>query len=135
MENERMSSYYFTVEIDGIRCGNFLECSGMEMQRTVFEVEEGGLNTTTHKFLGPSRTSNIILKKAISKNNVLLRWYQQVINGNFERKSVSVILMDTAHREIKRWDFYRAWPCRWKGPNLDANDNGFAVEMIEIAVE
>ncbi len=43
--------------------------------------------------------------------------------------------MNAAKEEIKRWDFHRAFPCRWKGPALDANDNMYAMELFEIAYE
>jgi hypothetical protein len=44
MVGEKLSSYYFTVEIDGIQTDRFFECEGLEMEVMVFEVEEGGLN-------------------------------------------------------------------------------------------
>jgi phage tail-like protein len=105
------------------------------MESIVYEVEEGGLNTSTHKFIGHNRAQNIILKKGITDNNELLKWYQKYINGNIERKNGSVILMDSSFEEIKRWDFYNAFPCRWVGPKLDAYDNKHAVELIEIVHE
>ena len=73
MVKETFSSYYFMVEIDGIQSCRFLECSGIEAERKVYEVEEGGLNTTTHKFLGTSRYPNLVLKKGISSNSVLVK--------------------------------------------------------------
>ena len=130
-----VSPYYFVVEIDGIQTARFLECYGIEMESTVFEVEEGGLNTSTHKLMGHNRAPNIILKKGVTANNELLKWYQNNIDGNFERKNGSVILMDSSFEEIKRWDFFRAFPCRWKGPYLDTHDSGYSVELIEIVHE
>ena len=135
MDNEPFSSYFFTVEIEGIQTARFLECDGLEMGVTVFEVEEGGLNTSTHKFIGNSRPTNIVLKKGITDNNELVKWYQNNINGNFQRKNGSIILMDSSFEEIKGWNFFRAFPCRWKGPNLDVYDNKFAIEQVEIAIE
>lgn len=133
--NERMSSYYFTVEIDGIQTDRFFECEGLEMTATVFEVEEGGFNTSTHKRIGQNRSPTLILKKGVNKNNELINWYQNNINGKFERKNISVILMNSAYEEIRRWDIYRAFPIRWKCSTLDANDNTFLVETIKIAYE
>jgi phage tail-like protein len=135
MIDEKLSSYYFTVEIDGIQTDRFLECEGLEMEARVFEVEEGGLNISTHKRIGTSRSPSLILKKGVNKNNELINWYQNNINGNFERKNISIILMNSAHEEIRRWDIYRAFPIRWKCAPLDTNDNIFLVETIEIAYE
>jgi len=127
-----MSSYYFTVEIDGIQTDRFFECDGLDMSATVFETEEGGYNISTHKRIGHNRSPNIILKKVVNKNNELVNWYQNNINGKFERKNISVILMNSSLDEVKRWDIHRAFPCRWKCSTLDANDNSLIIETIEI---
>ena len=53
-----------------------------------------------------------------------------------ERKNGSVVLKDTEGHEIKRWNFFRAFPCRWIGPKLETNmGSGYAVERIEITHE
>ena len=46
------------------------------------------------------------------------------------------MLKDTEGNEVKRWNFFRAFPCRWIGPKLVTNlGSDFAVERIEIAHE
>lgn len=130
-----MSPYRFSVEIDGIEIDRFFECEGLEMATTVFEVEEGGYNISTHKRIGQNRSPRLILKKGINSNNELINWFQSNQNGNFERKNISVILMDSSLEEIKRWDLHRAFPCRWKVSTLDDNDNSFLIETIEIAYD
>lgn len=80
---------------------------------------------------------NLILEKGINDNNELFKWFQSITkNGKPERKNGSVVLKDTEGREIKRWNFFRAFPCRWIGPALNCRDRStFAVERIEIAHE
>jgi len=131
--SEEISSYYYTVEIDGVQTDRFFECDGLEMAVTVFEVEEGGLNTSTHKRIGINRSPSLVLKKGINKNNELYNWYQNNINGKIEKKNISVILMNSAREEIRRWDVYKAFPIRWKCSTLNASDNTFPFETIEIA--
>ena len=47
-----------------------------------------------------------------------------------------MVLKDTEGNEVKRWNFYRAFPCRLIGPKLVTNlGSDFAVERIEIAHE
>ena len=128
-----MSPYRFSIEIDGIEIDRFFECEGLEMAATVFEAEEGGYNTSTHKRIGQNRSPRLILKKCVNNNNELINWFQSNINDKFERKSISVILMDSKLEEIKRWDLHRAFPYRWKCSTFDANDNSFLYEIIEIA--
>ena len=65
-------------------------------------------------------------------------WFKETCleNKKLERKNGSVALKDTEGNEVKRWNFYRAFPCRWIGPKLVTNlGSDFAVERIEIAHE
>jgi phage tail-like protein len=135
-DNGKVSKYLFTVEIDGIETARFQKCEGLEAETYVYEVEEGGLGT--HKFSGRTRYPNIILEKGISDNDELFNWYKQTLleDRTIERKNGSIVLKDIKNNEIKRWNFFRALPCRWIGPRLDARlTSEFAVERIEIIHE
>jgi len=137
-DETRLSSYLFSVEIDGIETARFQKCEGLEAETYVYEIEEGGYNTSTHKFYGRTRYPNLILEKGISDNNALLKWYKETMleDRKVERKDGSVILKDTENNEVKRWNFFRAFPCRWIGPRLETNmGSDYALERIEIAHE
>ena len=59
-----------------------------------------------------------------------------MLKKKLKEKNGSIVLKNNNNEELKRWNFYRALPCRWIGPKLDANDiSSFAVERIEIAHE
>jgi phage tail-like protein len=58
-----------------------------------------------------------------------------VIDGKVERKSGSIILLDDAAQEVMRYNFFEAWPCKWKGFSLDGKGSDVNVEEIELAVE
>ena len=137
-DDSQLKAYIFTVELDGIETARFQRCDGLEAETYVFEVEEGGLNNTTHKFFGRTRFPNIVLEKGITENNDLFEWYKKTLleEQKVERKNGAVILKDTEGNEIKRWNFYRAFPCRWIGPRLVSSwGSNFAVERIEITRE
>jgi phage tail-like protein len=137
-DEERLSSYIFTVEIDGIETARFQKCEGLEIETYVFEVEEGGYNTSTRKFRGRTRFPNLILEKGISKNNSLYRWYKETMleDREVERKNGSIIIKNMENKEVKRWNFFRAFPCRWVGPRLETNlGSEYALERLEIAHE
>lgn len=134
--DETLSAYLFFVEIDGIETARFQKCIGLEAEMSVFEIEEGGYGIRT--FPGRTRFPNIILEKGITENNELFKWYKEtVLEGRkIERKNGSIVLKNLSGKEIKRWNCFRALPCRWAGPRLDANRRGeHAVERIEIAHE
>jgi phage tail-like protein len=137
-DEQRLSSYLFSVEVDGIETARFQKCEGLEAETYVYEIEEGGYNTSTHKFYGRTRYPNIILEKGISENNALYKWYKETVleDRKIERKDGSIILKDTENNEVKRWNFFRAFPCRWIGPRLETNlGSDYALERIEIAHE
>jgi phage tail-like protein len=137
-DEARLTPYLFTVEIDGIETARFQRCEGLEAETYVYEIEEGGLNTATHKFYGRTRYPNLVLEKGITENEALFDWYRQTVleDRRIERKNGSVILKDTQNNEVKRWNFFQALPCRWVGPRLEAAMGAeFALERIEIAHE
>jgi len=133
MGNEVFSSYYFTIEIDGMQTDRFFSCEGLELETSVYEIEEGGYSTSTHKRIGRTRSQNLILKKTINENNELINWFQKNQTGSIEKKSMSIIKMHPSGVEIKRWNIYKAFPCRWKVQTLDAQDTSYPIEIIEIA--
>jgi phage tail-like protein len=136
--NETFTSYYFAVELDAIDCCRFKSCSGLEMTTDVFEFEEGGYNLSTRKFAGQTRYNNIVLEHGVTSSNLLYDWhhYSVFTDNERERKSGSIVLMGTDGKEIKRWNFFRAFPVRWIGPNLIAGLHGeYAIEKFEIAIE
>ena len=137
-DDSKLRAYLFTVEIDGIETARFQKCEGLEAETYVYEVEKGGLNHTTRKFRGRTRFPNLILEKGITENDSLFNWFKETCleNKKLERKIGSVVLKDTEGNEVKRWNFFRAFPCRWIGPKLVTNlGSDFAVERIEIAHE
>ena len=137
-DDNRISAYLFAVEIDGIEAARFQKCEGLEAETSVYEIEEGGLVGATHKFPGRTRYPNLVLERGVTENDDLYGWYRQCAleDKAIERKNGSVILKETRNNEIKRWNFFRAFPCRWVGPRLEANTGAqFALERVEISHE
>ncbi len=128
---------YFAVEIDGIETARFFRCDGLEAETYVYEVEEGGRNSGTLKFYGRTRFPNIVLEHGVTDNEALYDWYSKTVleEEKVERKDGSIVLKDSGNNEIKRWNFFRALPCRWVGPQLGVESQGVAIEKIEIAHE
>jgi phage tail-like protein len=57
------------------------------------------------------------------------------VNGNIQRKNGSVVICDRAGKEVVRWNFTNAWPCKWTGPQLTSEGNDIAIESLELAYE
>ena len=55
------------------------------------------------------------------------------------RKNLSIYMLDRLNQggqavpfEVWRWDIFNAWPSEWSGPELNANNNGLALESITL---
>jgi phage tail-like protein len=129
-------AFNFAVEIDDLVVGGFNEVSGLQAETEIQEYREGGVNEYVHKRAGPTRyPTNLVLRKGISDTKALWSWYCNVIQGKVERKTVSVLLMDAAGDEKRRWSFQSAYPVKWVGPDLRAASSEVAAEIVEIAHE
>jgi phage tail-like protein len=128
-------NFNFLVEIDGIRRAAFQECSGFDSTVDVIEHREGGANTTTRKIPGLTKYSNIVLKWGMTDDVDLYNWHRRIVDGAIERKNGSIVLLDRSGRELARWNFVRAWPSKWDGPNFTAEGNDVAIETLELAHE
>jgi phage tail-like protein len=128
-------NYNFLVEIDGITRAAFQECSGFDSTIDIIEHREGGENTTLRKLPGMTKYSNIQLKWGMTDDRDLYDWHRQTILGQIERKNGSIVLLGRDGQEVARWNFVRAWPSKWDGPDLNAEGNDVAIEMLELAHE
>lgn len=128
-------NFNFLLEIDGIGQGAFQECSGFDSTIDVIEHREGGENTTLRKLPGLTKYSNISLKWGMTEDRDLYDWHRKVVLGEIERKNGSIVLLDRKGEEVARWNFVRAWPTKWDGPDLNAEGNDVAIENLELAHE
>jgi len=126
--------FNFSVEVDGLVVGGFNDVSGLQTETEVQEYREGGVNEFIHKRAGPTKyPSNLVLKKGIADSTALWSWYCDVMRGKIERKNLSVVLLDSAGEEKRRWNFQKAYPVKWAGPGLRAGASEVAVETMELA--
>lgn len=126
-------SFHFLVEIEGILAGGFSECSGLSVETEVHEYREGGVNDHVHRFAGPSRSPNLVLKHGLTAIDTLWDWHQDVVRGRFRRRSGSIYLLDDRRIPVTWWDFKDGYPVRWNGPDLQAGSAAVAVESVELA--
>ena len=129
-------NFNFLVELDGIAQASFTECSGLSSTTEVIENREGGDNVTVRKLPGKTSYSDISLKWGLTDSTELWDWRQQIVDGNIVRKNGSIVVFDLANStEVARWNFVRAWPTKWEGPNLTAKGNDIAIDTLVLAHE
>jgi phage tail-like protein len=133
--NDPFTNFNFLVEIDGITQAGFQECSGLDSTTEPIEYREGGVNNTVRKLPGRTTYSDISLKRGLTDSDELWQWRRSVVEGQIERKNLSIIVLDAGGEETLRWNVVEAWPTKWEGPSFDARGTDVAIETLTIAHE
>jgi phage tail-like protein len=128
-------NFNFLVEIQGIISAGFHQVSGLDVTIDVVEHREGGRNNTTRKLLGLTKHGNLQFRKGMTDSMVLHDWHRRNAEGATERHNGSIIVLDRAGNPVARWDFIRAWPTKYQGPEFNAEGNDVAIELLELAHE
>lgn len=131
---DHLISSRFIVEIEGVTQAQFSSFDGIETHTEVVTFVDGN-DSLVRKRPGRTTYSNLVLKRGYINSEELWQWHKAVIDGRVERKSGSIIALADDGSEIVRYNFFEAWPCRWKGFEFDAKKAGSLIEEIEIVVE
>jgi phage tail-like protein len=129
------SSCRFYVQVADVPQAVFTEVTGLAMELAVEDVEEGGNNSFVHKLPGRCKVSNLTLKRGLTTSNDFLKWAMKLAQGTVEKRNISVILYNVDGSVGSRWDFEKAYPVKWSGPNFKADDTAVAIETVEFAHE
>ena len=132
--NDPYLTYCFHAEINGLVAASFNEVSGLDAETSVESFREGGVNAYQHQLPGAtSYPSKLVLKRGLADSDELWCWYQDVIKGIIQRRTISVVLTDMGTRDERwRWEFKEACPVKWSGPQFRATTSEIAFESIEI---
>ena len=125
----------FSIQIGQVDVALFSECSALTIENEVFEYQEGGLNSYTHKLPTRTKYGNVTLKRGLDDSQHLHAWFMQISSGRIKRENLSLVLHDATGKEVRRWDLQNAYPCKWTGPDLRADAGAVAVETVELAHE
>ncbi|ELZ04087.1 hypothetical protein C482_03606 [Natrialba chahannaoensis JCM 10990] len=130
------AQYNFEVEIDGETVAGFAEVSGITMQLETIDYREGGVNDHVHTLPGTFAHANLVLQRGMTKDASFWEWIQDVMSGNITRKNVVVKMREGFNGENGwGWEFKRAYPTMWRGPDLVSTNQGMAIESIELSYE
>ena len=83
---------------------------------------------------GAIEYENLSLGRVLSRNRDLLEWLNKILDGETDRRSGSIIILNNDGEELRRWNFYDAYPIAWTGPELSSDSSTIAVEKFELAV-
>jgi len=134
--NDPYQQFNFVVEIDGVPRAGFMECSGMTTDTDAIDYREGtDITLNVRKLAGLRKYTNIVLKRGYTSDEDLWNWRKKIINGQMDRRSADVVLLDEARNEVLRWRIREVWISKWDSGPFNAKTNDVAIETIELIHE
>lgn len=124
----------FNVEIDSVTIGGINKIDGVEYEVEVIEYQDGE-DQTPHYRPGRLKPGRIVMERDWASNPEFYKWYETLVKGEVERKSVSIVFTSDDRQESKRLNLYDAYPTKWAGPTSNARQSGHAAEKIECHFE
>lgn len=124
---------------DSQNTSNFSEVSGLTMEADVVEYRGGSDPAlTVRKLPGLKKYGNVTLKRGIMPKEAgdgLFAWYATIREGDVQRRSVTISLLNEERAPVMTWTVRDAWPVKVEGPGLNATGNEVAIESLEFASE
>lgn len=129
---------------DEIGNGGFQECSGLQIELDVQELQEGGRNDGVIRRIGRAKYQPITLKRGMFSPSPgeqayteLWGWLQQLASrDHVVRYDGTVEVLDAqAKQVVASWIFIRGLPAKISGPQLNARTGEIAIEELQIAHE
>ncbi len=134
------TAFNFLVEIsvDGITdemCqAAFNECDGLEMSMEPKTFQQGGQNTESVHLAGPVTYSEVTLKRGMSTDFGLWRWFTEVMKTDRRglRGQATIVMLDGNQQEQIKFKLKDCLPIKLRAPALTAQDGGIAIEEMAL---
>jgi phage tail-like protein len=122
----------FKIDVQGKAIGRFAECTGLAVEYEVTEYAEGGNNEFVHKLRGRVRYPNVTLRRGLTDEDALLRWFYATASPG-QRPTVTISVLDPRGKPMRHFALSAAQPVRWTGPSTASDSNKAASESLEVA--
>jgi phage tail-like protein len=114
----------------------FSECDGLEMNIEPKTIREGGNNGRQIHLMGPVAYGQLTLKRGMTTNFDLWRWFRQVQQERNVRASGEIQMLASDRTGVDvRFTLTGCLPIKLKAPALSAKDGEVAIEEMQIAYE
>ena len=124
--------FRFRVEFDHAQHGGFSRVKGLVRETKVEARREGGVNDFEHKLATLTTYGNLVLERGLADSE-MWAWHDDVVNGTIQRRTLTVVLLDSTAAEAWRCVIANAFPVKWSGTDLDAANSQVMVESVEWA--
>ncbi len=114
----------------------FSDCDGLEMSMEVKTIRAGGENARQVRLGGPVSYSTLTLKRGMSADFGLWKWFGEARDDPGKRADVEVVLMAEDGETVRaRFRLSRCLPMKLRAPAFNARDGAVAVEELQLAYE
>ena len=120
--------------------GAFSECSGLEATMEPKAIKAGGMNYGEIQRAGRVSFATIILKRGVTRNRDLWKWFKLVSNGAYAfRLKAEITLFDFDRNGEKQpvmaWEMKNALPTKFRTADFDATSTQAAIEELHFVHE
>jgi phage tail-like protein len=130
--------FHFLVEVLGLPPDandiRFVEVGGLGVEIATEDVPEGGENRFVQKYPVRARFGDLTLKRGLMTRSAVWQWIERAVDELLiEPKDVHVSLLNEAHVPLMAWHLEGAWPVKWSISDLNASNNAFVVESLQLS--
>lgn len=142
LRDNPFSSFNFLVKLgdtggeDQI-AGGFSDFSGAGNEVKFAEYRNGNeKDNHVRKIANTNTTNDVTLKRGIIGDLRLFEWLKATREGNYQPRTVTVVLLDEARQPACQWVLRVAQPKKWVGPTLAGKGGGeVAMEELHLVAE
>lgn len=114
----------------------FTEVGGLSVEMGSEEVPEGGENRFVQKYPTRAKYPELVLKRGLLKSSGVWNWVRDcIVDYKIELRNVDIMLLDESHSALMTWHVIGAWPTKWVVGDLNASNNTYAVESMQLAYQ
>jgi len=124
----------FSVELAGIVVGSIISVDGLEHSHETVEYKDPEDQTTRYR-PGNNKTTRIKVVREWSNDTTFIDWYQKVISGNTDRRTITVSILADNGTATMALNFYNAYPETYAFPNFKSLGSAHAVESLTCVYE
>ncbi|MFT6819850.1 MAG: phage tail-like protein, partial [Myxococcota bacterium] len=130
-------SYNFVVHVLGMEhaLSGFQKCSAIKSKVETI-TWKNGTDQFIRKAPGRCEWEDVTLERVYSRQDELHKWWERIIMGEIDRRSVSISFMRQNNTsEVMRYVLLSAFPTSFELPELDATSGNAAIEKITLSAE
>ena len=134
--NNYIGSFQFRVTVEGINdpLDGFIKCSAIVSTTENIQFKHG-LDRSVRKAPGRTTFEDITLERTYSGLDEFAAWREQIVNGDIDRRTVSIEFLRNDGSVVRKYSLYSAYPSKWELPEMDAGASNAATEKITLSVE